>query len=439
MSTRMCLKCAYDALLERIRPQELIRRACTLDGSRLHVNGTTYDLDAYERIVLLGSGKAVVPMAEALSELLGDNIAQTVLVGAYETETLPEGARYLQSTHPLPSEKSLEAAQMLIETLESCGEKDLYIYLLSGGNSALVELPEAGISLETFGETTRLMLHGGMPIESINTVRKHLSRVKGGKLSGFTDATGLVLVLSDVLGEDLSSIGSGPLYPDATTFDDAIRALQKYELFEKLDASVRHHLLEGAAGRRAETMKQPKSNVTHVIVGSNAIVQETMAELLEAEGLAVTRLPLPLQGDVERVAAQFADLASKAYHAKTGLCLVGGGEVTVQVRGEGRGGRNQHLALSLLCKMSRDVEYVFLSAATDGIDGNSDAAGALIDGHSRIDAMDRRLDPEHYLQMYDSNTFFARSGHLLKPGPTHNNLLDVVVLCIQSKPGSYHG
>ncbi len=439
MGTKMRLKHAFDALLERIRPQELIRRVCVREGSLLHVNAMTYDLDAYERVVLLGSGKAVVPMAEAVRELLGDKIVQSVLVGAYESDGLPEGIRYLQSTHPLPSEKSIEAAQILIDTLTSCGEKDLYIYLLSGGNSALVELPEAGISLEAYQEATRRMLHGGMPIEAINTVRKHLSRVKGGKLAQCTDATGLVLVLCDVLGEDLSSIGSAPFYPDATTFADAIAVLNAYGLFESLDVSIRNHLIEGAALRREETMKYAKANVAHVIIGSNAIVQDTMAELLEADGFSVTRLPRPLQDDVAHVAAQFADLAAQAYHAGMGLTLVGGGEVTVQVAGEGRGGRNQHLALSLLCKMPQDVEYVFLSAATDGIDGNSDAAGALIDTHSRIDAMDRRLDPEHYLQTYDSNTFFSRSGDLLKPGPTHNNLLDVVVLCIQSKPGSHHG
>lgn len=439
MSSKKLLFNTFDRLIEEIKPQNLIAEQCRYADETLTVNGTAIALKPYKKIHLFGSGKAVLPMAEAVQGLLGEKIAETLIVGAYEESDLPGGTRYIRSTHPLPTSKSVKAAKALREKLESLDEEDFFIYLLSGGNSALVELPEASITLEELQTTTSMMLKGGMPIEAINCVRKHLSRVKGGKLAHCTRAKGIVLVLSDVLGDDLHAIGSAPLYFDTTTFEDAITSLQSFGLFDGLPQGVQHFLREGAAGKHPETPKSEKKGIRHFILGSNALVLNRAGELLEAAGLATTLVSKPLQGDARELAAELVDLA-ESYEGER-HCFILGGEATVNVKGEGRGGRNQHLALCVMLALSDKREVSFLSAATDGVDGNSDAAGALIDTNSRVNAKALGIDPKYYLETFDSNAFFAKTGELLMPGPTRNNLLDIVMMVVEPniKQGELNG
>ena len=432
MSNKTLLNNVFTQLLEEITPQKLIADSCKLDGNTLSVLNQTYDLDRYKNIYLLGSGKAVIPMAKEVEKCLKPLLKQTLIIGPYDTEETFDNGTYLQSTHPLPSQKSLDAAKALQEILQAMDKDDLFIYLLSGGNSALVEWPEEKITLNEFQEVTRLMLHSGMPIEKMNSVRKHLSQVKGGKLAQQTKAKGVVLVLSDVIGDDLYAIGSAPFYCDQTSFGDAEDALNTYGVFEKMPESIQTFFKEGKAGLHAETPKKPYEHIDHHILGSNSIVLEKAQQLLQKEGIVASIIKEPLQGDTRQVAKKLIKFSQN--HQEMTHAYIFGGETTVVVKGEGKGGRNQHLCLDILTQCDLSCDITFLSAATDGVDGNSNAAGALIDIHSLVDAKARHIDPQHYLDSFDSNSFFEQTGELLVTGPTHNNLLDIMIMLIQPNP-----
>lgn len=431
MSNKKILHTIFNDLIEEIEPQNLINEQCSYSDGILKIQDETYDLTPYKKVHLLGSGKAVIPMAKALQSLLGDKIWRSLLVGAYNFSEELANTDYLRSSHPLPSEMSIEAAAALQERMRSLGEDDFFIYLLSGGNSALVELPEPPITLDEFKATTSLMLRGGMPIEKINCVRKHLSQVKGGKLAKGTKAKGVVLVLSDVIGDDLHAIGSAPLYYDTTSFSDAISYLREYTLLEKLPTAVHRFLHEGSDGLRSETPKSEPEKIRHLILGSNALVLEKAKILLDQKKIPSTIASENIEGDTQTLAQRLVALAEN--YEGDRHCFIFGGEATVNVRGEGRGGRNQHLALSVLQLLTGEREITFLSAATDGVDGNSEAAGALIDMHSRVNALTHGIDPEFYLETFNSNAFFAKTGELLRPGATHNNLLDIVMILVEPK------
>lgn len=432
MPNKTLLNRVFHQLLDEITPQKLIADACKLEGKKLTVLGKTYDLDAYRNIYLLGSGKAVVPMAMEIEKLLKPFLKRTLLIGPYDSGEIFEEGSYIQSTHPLPSQKSLLAAKALQEILQSMDKEDLFIYLLSGGNSALVELPEGEITLNEFQEVTKLMLHSGMPIEKINSVRKHLSRVKGGKLAQGTKARGIVLVLSDVIGDDLHAIGSAPLYCDQTSFQDAEEALHAYGIFEKLPESIRTFFEEAKAGKHTETPATPLEHIDHHIVGSNSIVLKKAQQLLQNEGIDSKIIHEPLQGDTNQLAKELVTFTACKQEAPQAYIF--GGEPTVVVKGEGKGGRNQHLCLTMLTRFDGACDITFLSGATDGVDGNSNAAGALINTHSLVDAKAHHIDPQHYLESFDSNSFFMQTGELLITGPTHNNLLDIVIMLIEPNP-----
>jgi len=422
----------FHELLEEIIPQKLISESCQLDGNMLTILGQSYHLDRYKNIYLLGSGKAVIPMAMEVEKLLSPLLKETLIIGPYDLEETFHNTTYLQSTHPLPSQKSIEAARALQEVLQKLNEDDLFIYLLSGGNSALVELPEEKITLNEFQEVTRLMLHSGMPIEKMNSVRKHLSQVKGGKLAQQTKAKGVVLVLSDVIGDDLYAIGSAPFYCDQTSFGDAEEALTVYGVFEKMPESIQTYIKEGKAGMHIETPKIPYEHIGHHILGSNNVVLKKAQQMLQKEGIDTSIVEEPLQGTTEQIAKKLLKFSSE--HHEMTHAYIFGGEPTVVVKGEGKGGRNQHLCLNILTQCDPTCDMTFLSAATDGVDGNSNAAGALIDIHSLIDAKARNIDPKHYLDSFDSNNFFEQTGELLITGPTHNNLLDIMIIFIEPKP-----
>ena len=432
MSNKTLLNDVFNQLLEEITPQSLIADSCKLDGKTLTVLDQSYDLDAYKNIYLLGSGKAVVPMAKEVEKCLKPFLKKTLLVGPYDTEETFENGTYMKSTHPLPSQKSVDAAKALQEILQAMDKEDLFIYLLSGGNSALVEWPEENITLNEFQEATRLMLHSGMPIEKINSVRKHLSQVKGGKLAQKTKAKGIVLVLSDVIGDDLYTIGSAPFYGDKTSFKDAVEALNTHGILEKMPKNIQTFLNEGKADMHTETPEKPSEHIDHHILGSNSIVLQKAQKILQKEGIETTIIDESIQGDTSQVAKEL--LQFSAAHKETTHAYIFGGEPTVVVKGEGKGGRNQHLCLHMLTLICKYYDITFLSAATDGIDGNSNAAGAIVDSHSLVYANAHHIDPQHYLDSFDSYSFFEQTGELLITGPTHNNLLDIMIMLIEPNP-----
>jgi len=432
MPNRALLNRVFNQVLEEITPQKLIADSCQLDGSKLTVLDKIYDLDAYKNIYLLGSGKAVIPMTLEVEKLLKPYLNNILIIGAYDSEETFDKGTYIHSTHPLPSQNSVDAARALQDRLKMMGKDDLFIYLLSGGNSALVELPEDHISLNEFQEVTRLMLHSGMPIEKMNSVRKHLSQVKGGKLAQQTKAKGIVLVLSDVIGDDLHAIGSAPFYCDQTSFKDAEDALSAYGVFDKMPESIQTFFKAGKAGINAETPKVPYAHIDHHIIGSNNLVLQKAQQLLEKEGIDASIVDEPLQGTTSHIVKKLLKFSSE--HHDSTHAYIFGGEPTVVVKGEGKGGRNQHLCLDILTQCDLSCDMTFMSAATDGIDGNSNAAGALVDIHSLVDAKARHIEAEHYLENFDSNSFFEQTGELIITGPTHNNLLDIMIMLIEPKP-----
>lgn len=432
MSNKKLLHRVFNELLVEVTPQRLISESCKLNEHKLTVMDQTYDLKPYNNVYLLGSGKAVLPMAEEMEKLLKPFITKTLFIGPYENELISEKGSYIQSSHPLPTQKSLSAAKSLLDILNDMQEDDLFIYLLSGGNSALVELPEDKITLHDFQEATKLMLHSGMPIEKINSVRKHLSQVKGGKLAMQTKAKGIVLVLSDVIGDDLYAIGSAPFYCDKSSYEEAEHSLISYDIYTKMPQSIQKFLKEAKDGLHPETPKEPFEHIDHHILGSNRIVLEKAQKLLKKEGIEAVIMDEPIQGDSSQVAKQLLTFSQN--NMQTRHAYIFGGESTVTVRGDGKGGRNQHLCLNLLTQCDIPCDITFLCGATDGVDGNSNAAGALIDIHSFIDAKARQIDPQHYLDSFDSNSFFEQTGELLITGPTHNNLLDIVMVIIEPNP-----
>ncbi|MGB9801723.1 MAG: DUF4147 domain-containing protein, partial [Arcobacter sp.] len=289
----------FVSILEEINPQKLIKKQCKFENDRFYINSESIEIPKNRKIHILGSGKAVLSMAEALYEIMEDKIEKALLVGAYENNFKKQNLTYIKSTHPIPSVKSVEGAKALVKEFEALDEDDFFIYLLSGGNSALVELPADEISLEEFQKTTKLMLENSMPIESINCVRKHISQVKGGRLARFTKAKGVVLTLSDVLGDKLEAIGSAPLYFDSTTFQDAFDALKKYNIFEKVPNSVQNYLKKALNSKDLETPKSESSNVKHYLIGSNDILLNVAKTLLEKKNLNPIIVDEKIDDDVE--------------------------------------------------------------------------------------------------------------------------------------------
>ncbi|WP_331774932.1 glycerate kinase type-2 family protein [Sulfurospirillum sp. 1612] len=429
MSYKVLLKSLFESVLQEVRPQKLISQACFIKDERFYIHDACYDLRHYRKIHLLGSGKAVLPMMHAMQALLGTRLHQCVMVGAYHDQIPTQTCRYIQSSHPVPTEKSLEAARCFKSLFENFHEEDLFIYLLSGGSSAMLELPEAGISLEALQQATTLMLEGGLAIEEINSVRKHLSAIKGGKLGASTKATGIVLVLSDVVGDDLHAIGSAPLYCDTTTFADAIASLKSHNIFNQMPECITQYLTQGMQGRHHETPKNKPQHIAHYIIGSNDVVLQKTKALLIQHQIPTTILKDKIEGDAKVVAKHLYQFAQE--HVGTFHAYLFGGEPTVIVKKGGKGGRNQHLCLHFLQLLDTHSQVTFLSAATDGIDGNSDAAGAVIDTNSSNIAAEKEIDIQSYLSHFDSHTYFTKTGEAIVTGATHNNLLDIMILLIE--------
>ena len=424
MQTKELLSELFDTALESVKPKNLIKKHCRLEGSVLHIDNDMYELMDYENVYILGSGKASLSMAEALEELILEYIHSGLVVAPKKDKKLVK-IECLEADHPLPTQRSLDSAEALIKKMQECTESDLYIYLLSGGSSALIEQPVEGITLNDFQKTTELMLKNALKISEINAVRKHLSSIKGGRLGEFSKAKGIVLTISDVIGDDLYSIGSAPLYADTSSYEDVLEILHRYKIFHELPSCVQTVLNEGANHMRAETPKEPSPHIKHYLIGTNALARKAVYEKAMLMGLEVKIIDEDIDSDVILASQKMLDfsLASKE------KVLVFGGETTVMVKGDGNGGRNQHSVLSML-KLTHEkgMNIAFLSAGTDGIDGNSDAAGAYIDKTSFSDAQMQGLDLDAYLNNNDSYHFFKKLDSLIMTGPTGTNVMDIAIL-----------
>ncbi|HUX89434.1 MAG TPA: HAD-IIB family hydrolase [Gallionellaceae bacterium] len=445
---RQTLLAIFNAALAAADPYNAVLKAVRFEQKQLQIAGAVYPLDAYARIVVVGAGKATARMALAVETLLGDRIdAGLIIVKDGHTEPLSV-IEQVESSHPVPAAAGVAGTRRVLEMLHAAGDKTLVICLLSGGASALLVSPVAGIELQDKQETTRLLLNAGASIGELNAVRKHLSAVKGGRLAQAAYPAQLItLIVSDVIGDPLDVIASGPTAPDSSSFADAWAVLLKYGLQQKLPARVAEYLQRGMAGGAEETVKEnnPCMNKTR-----NVIIAGIHQALAAAQqqcgllGLASRIISDSLQGearDAARLLAQAARAELAAMQAHERRCLLCGGETTVRVSGGGKGGRNQELALAFAVETAGLPGVSQLSAGTDGTDGPTDAAGAMVDGSTAARARKLGLEPLGYLDNNDSYTFFQKydaatggSSHL-KTGPTGTNVMDIQIVLL-SKDGT---
>ncbi|MBI5159179.1 DUF4147 domain-containing protein [Candidatus Micrarchaeota archaeon] len=377
------------------------------------------DLDCFENVFVVGAGKASGAMAEALEEKIGERISVGAVnvffenAGEFETKKI----KIQPASHPEPDARSVEGTKRIVEIMEKAGERDLVVCLFSGGGSAMLELPREGVTLADVQQVTRELNKRGASISELNAVRKHLSRVKGGLLAKNCKAEIVSLLVSDVVGDDLRVIASGPTAPDATTFNDAGNVLKKYLLWEEVGMKrVRGIVERGVAGGSLETVKQGDacfSRVKNIVIAGNSIALKAAAGELKEFAPAVVE---NVKGDAREVGRELARVL------KEKKCVIAGGETTVKVNGSGKGGRNQELALRVARELNGEKAVVF-SAGTDGIDGNSPAAGAIVSEKT----VEGRREVERALEENDSYTFLKRKKSVVVTGATGTNVNDVFI------------
>jgi len=437
----------YKSAIRAADPFKAVTQKLRVSGSRMTLEGKDYNLREFNRIVVVGAGKAAAPMAKAIEEIFRDRIDEGIVIVKYGHTSPLRKVLQIEGGHPLPDLNGVRGTKSVMDILKRADEKTLVICLISGGASSLLVAPAGGISLEDKQTVTGLLLKAGAAIDELNTVRKHISNIKGGRLAELSyPATLITLILSDVIGDRLDVIASGPTAPDSTTFKDAIDALRKYGLEDKIPGRVAKILKEGLEGKIEETPKGGeeffKKTRTIIVAG----IKEALGaakEKAESMGFHTEILTSELQGMAREAARDLAIRAIKAKNAmKSGdkpRCLLSGGETTVTVKGNGLGGRNQELALAFAIEIEGRDGITLLSAGTDGTDGPTDAAGAIVDGETLSLAKLYGIDAVSYLENNDTYSFFERLDFLsgkryhLITGPTGTNVMDVQIILVKSR------
>ncbi len=430
------------AALKAADPIEAVRRHLSADGRTLVAGGRRYRLGDFRSIYVIGAGKASAAMAAAVERLLGRRVRGGVVNVKYGHLARVRRIELNECGHPFPDSNGVRGAARIVEIARQAGEEDLVICVISGGASALMALPAAPITLEEKQTVTKLLLASGASIHEINAVRKHISAVKGGQLARLAAPAGvLALLLSDVIGDDLDVIGSGPTAPDRSSFADAKRVLDEYSVWEAVPAAVRERILSGLRGEIPETPKpgdEVFSRTQNLVIGSNRLAVDAAAQAARRLGYHTLVLSTLIEGETRDVARMHAAIAREIIASGRPLtpsaCLISGGETTVTLRGDGLGGRNQEFALAAAIDLASCQHVVVLSAGTDGTDGPTDAAGAMADGATVARAAALGLDARRFLANNDSYHFFQPLGDLLVTGPTGTNVMDVRLILV-GKPG----
>jgi hydroxypyruvate reductase len=431
----------FRAGLRAADPATAIQRLCRREKDQLWIGDACFNLTRVERILVVGAGKATATMARAVEAIMGDRISGGVISVKYG-HTVPLGyIDTVEAGHPLPDANGLAASQKIMALVAGAQPRDLIVVLLSGGGSALLPLPASGITLADKQTVTDLLLAHGATIHEINAIRKHLSGVKGGRLAQAAAPAAMVaLILSDVVGDDLDVIASGPTVPDSSTFADCLEIVRRHAIFPDLPPGVRAHLEAGAAGQIEETPKADThtwEHVRHLVVGSNGLALAAAAHEAQARGYAPHMLSARIEGETHSVARMHAAMAREVLTSSRPLpppaCILSGGETTLHVKGNGKGGRNQEFALTAALGIDGAESVVILSAGTDGTDGPTDAAGALADHATVRRARQEGLDIHRYLANNDSYPFFKTLGDLIVTGPTGTNVMDMNVILIRAK------
>ena len=431
------LASVLDAALAAVEPGAAVRRALTVDSDALLVGGRRLALDEIRRVVVVGAGKASAPMAAAVEDVLGERVPiEGSVTVRYGHGAPTRVVRIREASHPVPDPAGVAATRAIVDLIARTDERDLVICVLSGGGSALLTLPADSLTLPDLQGTTEALLRSGASIDEINVVRKHLDQVKGGGLARLAAPARVVtLVLSDVVGNPLDAIASGPTVADTSTWADAAGVLDRYGLWASVPAAVARRLRAGAAGELAETPKPGDAafdRCATVVVGSNLQACEAAAAAGRTLGLGTLVLSTFVEGEAREVGRVLAGVLREidaSGHPLPRPCLiVAGGETTVTVRGTGRGGRNQELALSAAVALRGVPDVLLASFGTDGSDGPTDAAGAFVDGSTLDRAARLALDARRHLAENDSYAFFDALGDLITTGPTNTNVNDLCLL-----------
>ncbi|HUW48425.1 MAG TPA: glycerate kinase [Patescibacteria group bacterium] len=429
---------SLESALKAADPRQIIESRLLLRDSVLRVDEYSFDLARFKSVYVVGGGKASGSMAEALEKVLGRRITAG-FVNVLHGETNKTSIIKLHgANHPVPDEAGVEGTRKMLDLVEAATADDLVICLISGGGSSMMPLPRGGISLSDKREITDLLLKSGATITEINTVRKHISDFKGGWLAKKAyPATVLNLILSDVMGDPLDFIASGPTVPDSTTFHDAVSVLRKYDLWARGPTSVTKVLSDGEKGLIPETPKasdEAFKRVHNVVVGNNRLVSQAACTEFKSAGLNTLLLTSMIEGEARHVGTVLSSIAREVYVSDNPVhkpgAVVAGGETTVTVTGKGKGGRNQEVALAAAMKLGDLDGVAVASLTTDGVDGPTDAAGAIVDGRTLAKAKRMGLSPEKFLAANDSYNFFSKISDLIFTGPTGTNVNDISLIVI---------
>jgi glycerate-2-kinase len=395
------------------------------------------DLRRYQRVFICGAGKGTAPMAKAMEELLGESLVGGDIIVKYgHTDRLKKVTLH-EAAHPVPDENTLNATNILLGNLRNLQETDCVFVLLTGGGSALMESLPDSIKLADLQQASAALLESGANIHEINCIRKHISRIKGGQLAReIHPARCITLALSDVIGDDLSVIASGPTSADPSTFADALAILDKYRIVDKIPHVIRTYLHDGQAGKNAETPKSDDMifhSVSNSVIGNNRLALQRAAAIAEANGFSTMILTSMLEGEAREAAKVIGSVIREIQMTNIPLnkpaCILLGGEPTVKIRGKGKGGRNQELTLALALSGIREP-FVFVSCGSDGTDGPTDAAGAIADQFTMHRAEKSKLNAAAYLENNDAYHFFSALDDLIMTGPTGTNVMDIIFALI---------
>ncbi len=429
---------ALEIALKRVDPEQCIKDRLKLYGDVFTYNGKRYHLNTFDHIYLVAFGKAAEKMAKAVldvfSEIPGLKIVETLVVAKEFKENLPYNVKKIHGGHPIPNINSVEAGKEILKIAEKTTDNDLTFVLISGGGSAMVEKPL--VSLDDLQRTTSLLLEAGANIEELNTVRKHLSEIKGGKLLKHLKGQVISIIISDVVGDKLDTIASGPTYFDTSTFQDALKTVNKYYLKGKIPKTVLDTLKMGTNGSIAETLKEDSEEmlrVQNILIATNYDACKEATNYLKGKEYNVLYVGSSIQGEAREVAKVFGGIAIDAFKKRLEIHLpiavVFGGETTVTVKGSGKGGRNEEFVLSSLPFLSRS-KTVLASIGTDGIDGKSNAAGAIADSDTISKSIEKGLNFSHFLENNDAHRFFSGLDDLIMTGSTGTNVADIAILIV---------